>query len=40
MPIIMPGWPELKSFKPPDDSDKDGMPDAWEKQHGFDPDDH
>ena len=33
------GWPELKSAKPPEDSDKDGMPDGWEKQHGFDPDD-
>ncbi len=33
------GWPELKSAEPPDDSDKDGMPDDWEKQHGFDPDD-
>jgi len=33
------GWPELKSTKPPKDSDRDGMPDAWEKQHGFDPDD-
>jgi len=32
------GWPELKSAEPPKDSDKDGMPDAWEKQHGFDPD--
>ncbi|HUT46825.1 MAG TPA: hypothetical protein VMX36_11110 [Sedimentisphaerales bacterium] len=33
------GWPELKSAEPTDDSDKDGMPDAWEKQHNFDPDD-
>ena len=33
------GWPELKSAEPPDDSDKDGMPDAWEKQHDLDPDD-
>jgi pectate lyase len=33
------GWPELKSTKPPQDSDKDGMSDDWEKQHGFDPDD-
>lgn len=33
------GWPELKSTKPPKDSDRDGMPDDWEKQHGFDPDD-
>jgi pectate lyase len=33
------GWPELKSAKPPQDSDRDGMPDDWEKQFGFDPDD-
>ena len=30
------GWPELKSAEPPADSDRDGMPDDWEKQHGFD----
>jgi hypothetical protein len=33
------GWPELKSSEPPRDSDKDGMPDEWEKQHDLDPDD-
>lgn len=33
------GWPELKSAAPPEDSDKDGMPDTWEKQHNLDPDD-
>jgi hypothetical protein len=31
------GWPELKSAEPPKDSDKDGMPDNWEKQHGLNP---
>jgi hypothetical protein len=31
------GWPDLKSAEPPDDSDKDGMPDTWEKEHGLEP---
>lgn len=26
------GWPELKSASAPEDADRDGMPDAWEKQ--------
>jgi hypothetical protein len=29
-------WPELKSTQPPRDSDRDGMPDDWEKRHGLD----
>jgi hypothetical protein len=33
------GWPELKSTKPPQDSDRDGMPDDWEKQYRLDSDD-
>jgi pectate lyase len=33
------GWPELKSTPPPVDSDHDGMPDAWEKQYGLNPND-
>jgi hypothetical protein len=33
------GWPELAPGTPPDDADHDGMPDAWEREHGFDPDD-
>ncbi len=31
------GWPNLAKGTPPVDRDKDGMPDAWEKQHGFNP---
>lgn len=31
------GWPQYPPGKPPMDSDGDGMPDAWEKRHGFDP---
>jgi pectate lyase len=31
------GWPKLKSAKPPKDSDKDGMPDNWEKRYGLNP---
>ncbi|WP_418501689.1 pectinesterase family protein [Flagellimonas sp.] len=30
------GWPELKSSEAPEDADKDGMPDAWEKVKGLD----
>jgi pectate lyase len=31
------GWPEMASAPPPADSDRDGMPDEWEKAHGLDP---
>ncbi len=31
------GWPDLKSVPPPEDSDKDGMPNPWESAHGLDP---
>lgn len=33
------GWPTLKSAPPPQDSDRDGMPDQWETARGLDPDD-
>jgi pectate lyase len=33
------GWPELKSAEPPEDSDKDGMTDDWERQQELDPGD-
>jgi len=33
------GWPELRTYDVPADSDHDGMPDAWEKTKGLNPDD-
>ena len=29
------GWPNLESGNAPTDSDRDGMPDAWENEHGL-----
>jgi len=31
------GWIDARGGMPPADSDRDGMPDAWEKRHGLDP---
>ena len=31
------GWPGYPSMRPPADSDRDGMPDQWEKAAGLDP---
>lgn len=31
------GWPVLADGEPPVDQDHDGMPDDWEREHGFDP---
>jgi pectate lyase len=33
------GWPSLNSTTPPTDSDHDGMPDTWENEYGFNPND-
>ena len=33
------GYPDLKSLPAPVDSDHDGIPDAWEKAHGLNPND-
>ena len=31
------GWPTYGSGTPAADEDRDGMPDAWEREHGLDP---
>jgi hypothetical protein len=42
-PTDVGGWPTYSSSEPPEDADRDGMPDAWEREHGLNPadsDDH
>ena len=38
-PRQMGGYPEYKAWKPYVDTDNDGMPDAWEKANGLNPND-
>ncbi|MCI0702794.1 MAG: polysaccharide lyase [Planctomycetia bacterium] len=38
-PADVGGWPEYKAARFPTDTDKDGMPDEWEKKHALDPKD-
>lgn len=33
------GWPEYRPAPPPADTDRDGMPDEWERARGLDPKD-
>jgi len=33
------GYPTLKTYNVPPDTDHDGMPDDWERKHGLDPSD-
>ena len=33
------GWPEYTTYDIPTDTDKDGIPDTWETEHGLDPND-
>jgi hypothetical protein len=36
-PAEVSAWPTCDSAEPPADSDHDGIPDEWEKAHGFEP---
>ena len=38
-PRQMGGYPDYKSWQPYVDTDRDGMPDEWEKTHGLNPND-
>ena len=35
--LTVTAWPALKTLPAPADTDKDGMPDEWEKKNGLDP---
>jgi len=39
LPQDVGGWPQYASSPPPTDSDRDGMPDEWEKKFGLKPGD-
>lgn len=39
LPAFPGGWPLLEPGGVSADSDRDGMPDAWEKANGLDPND-
>jgi hypothetical protein len=36
-PADVGGWPDIPGGVPAADSDHDGMPDAWEQEHRFNP---
>lgn len=36
-PASVGGWPDLKTYNVPVDTDIDGIPDQWEKEKGLDP---
>ncbi|MDL2241443.1 T9SS type A sorting domain-containing protein [Bacteroidales bacterium OttesenSCG-928-L03] len=38
-PAIVGGYPEYKTYDVPQDTDQDGMPDAWELANGLNPND-
>src|SRR5262249_38165451 len=35
--LTISAWPSLQNLPAPVDTDKDGMPDEWEKKHGLNP---
>ena len=37
--ITLTAWPALRSIPAPADTDKDGIPDDWEKKYGLNPND-